>query len=262
MITKVALLPRVLPGLFSLPPVATSAGYRMPHERYFVYGAAFSALLHVAVLYGFRTPPPPPPLAGPNSGDDVARLWDRPMEVELPPPPPPEVAPESKTSKAADPAETEDNAPRATIPEPLSPLIPGLVPITGDLNPDGVAPIKGSLRWEVPKTSASATPKDLRGVLVPLDELDDKPVATTRAAPRYPSDAKRLGLSGTVVLRFVVDHRGNVSDVEVMNADHEEFVRAASEAMGRWKFKPGRKNGRAMSTRMEMPMSFTLSNGS
>jgi len=260
MITKVALLPRVLPGLFSLSPAATSAGYRMPHERYFIYAAAFSALLHVAVLYGFRTPPPPPPLVGPNPGDGVTKIWERPMEVELPPPPP-EVAPESKSSKATDPAEAEDNAPRATIPEPLSPSIPGLVPITGDLNPNGVAPIKGSLRWEVPKTPASSIPKGPKGGLVPLEDLDDKPVATNRIAPRYPSEMRSNGIAGTVLLRFIVDNRGDVTDVEVVSADHAEFGKAASEAMLRWKFKPGMKNGRRVNTRMEMPMSFTLEKG-
>jgi periplasmic protein TonB len=257
MITKLSFLTWMFPGLFRRLPAATSAGYRMPHERYFFYGAAFSALLHVAVLYGFRPPLPPPPPAHVISGDDVAKVWDRPMEVELPPPPP-EPAPASTASKAADPAADDSTTPRATIPEPLNPVIPGIVSITGDPNVAGVAPNTDNLRWEVPKTSASSGLNGKNGRLVPLEDLDDKPVATSRAAPRYPSEMRRNGIAGTVLLRFIVDNRGDVTDVEVVSTDHSEFGRAASEAMLRWKFKPGMKNGRRVNTRMEMPMTFSM----
>ena len=261
MTTKVALLPRILPGLFHLPTAATPAGYRMPHERYFVYAAAFSALLHVAVLYGFRTPPPPPPHGGPDAGGDVGRLWeDRTIAVELPPPPPPVASATNKPDKPTDPAETETGASRATIPELLSPLIPGLVTIDGDLNPNGVAPIKGSLRWEVPKNPVAAGPRSPKG-LVPLEDLDEKPVATNRIAPRYPAEMRRNGTEGVAVLRFVVDSHGEVTDVEIVRADAVEFGRAGAEAMLRWKFKPGMKNRRRVDTRMEMPMSFTMEKG-
>ena len=261
MITKVALLPRILPGLFHLPTAATPAGYRMPHERYFVYGAAFSVLLHVAVLNGFRNPPPPPPHGGPDVGGDVGRVWERPLAVELPPPPPPETPATSKPANPTDPAEAEDGASRATIPELLSPLIPGLVTITGDLNPNGVAPIKGSLRWEVPKNAVSAAPKGPKGGFVPLEDLDEKPVATNRISPRYPSEMRRNGIEGVAVLRFIVDSHGEVAEVEIVRADTTEFGKAAADAMLRWKFKPGMKNRRRVDTRMEMPMSFTLEKG-
>lgn len=258
MTTKVALLPRILPGLFHLPTAATPAGYRMPHERYFVYAAAFSALLHVAVLYGFRTPPPPPPHTVPPGGDDVAKVWERPIAVELPPPPP--AAPESKETKASEPEEDAGAAPRATIPEPLAPPIPGLIPVAGDIEVAGVAPSKNSLRWEVPKNPVAAGPRSPKG-LVPLEDLDEKPVATNRIAPRYPAEMRRNGTEGVAVLRFVVDSHGEVTDVEIVRADAVEFGRAAAEAMLRWKFKPGMKNRRRVDTRMEMPMSFTMEKG-
>ncbi len=92
-------------------------------------------------------------------------------------------------------------------------------------------------------------------------DLDKVPAATSRAAPRYPFEMKRLLISGTVVLRFIVDSRGNVSDVEVIRADRDEFGKAAAEAMLRWKFSPGMKNGRRVNTRMEMPMTFSLEKG-
>ncbi len=258
MTTKVALLPRILPGLFHLPTAATPAGYRMPHERYFVYAAAFSAVLHVAVLYGVKAPTPPPPHVVPHGDDDVARVWERPIAVELPPPPP--AAPESNANKASEPEEAAGTAPRATIPEPLAPPIPGLIPVAGDIDVAGVAPSKNSLRWEVPKNPAAAGLRNAK-TLVPLEELDEKPVATNRIAPRYPAEMRRNGTEGVAVLRFVVDSHGEVTDVEIVRTDTAEFGRAAAEAMLRWKFKPGMKNRRRVDTRMEMPMNFTLGKG-
>ena len=96
---------------------------------------------------------------------------------------------------------------------------------------------------------------------VPLEDLDEKPVATNRISPRYPSEMRRNGIEGVAVLRFIVDSHGEVAEVEIVRADTTEFGKAAADAMLRWKFKPGMKNRRRVDTRMEMPMSFTLEKG-
>lgn len=255
--TTLAFLPRLLPGVFGRPPTATSAGYRMPHERFFFYGIAFSATLHAAVLFGFNTPPhgngttstPLPDPVPPGS-------W---TELDLEKLTPPEAKEEAE--KKTDIAELEPaGEERATIVEPILDPSDRFITVPIDKVPPAVRPDVNRKNWTVPTGPApgAKAPKD--PPWNPKD-LDEVPTATSRAAPHYPFEMKRLGLGGTVVLRFIVDARGNVSDVEVISTEHAEFGKAAAEAMLRWKFKPGMKNRRRVNTRMEMPMTFSLEKG-
>ena len=256
MITKIALLPRLFPGLFHLPPSATSAaGYRMPRERFLVYGISVSALLHAAVLCEFGPPP--------TGGGTSVVIEPRPIPRELftplafEEPDPPKAVVESK--KAASNAEESDSGEaHATLTEMFRD--PGAHAITVNLGriAPPVMPDAKRTSWNVPRTPSSPTSRVARGDTWNPDELDKKPVVTNRAAPRYPHEMKRNGISGTVVLRFIVDSRGDVVDVDVVSSADPEFSKAAVEAMLRWKFRPGVKNFKKVNTRMEMPMAFTL----
>lgn len=253
MITKLALLSRLVPELFRRLPTVTSVGYRMPHKRYFLAGISFSAALHAAVLFGIRPPVVVPPPVEISMADPLGGLVFAPV-AEEPPPPPPEDGDKSKSDDAK-PSEAGEDTSR--IPEPTRPSItPG--GITFDPPSDvGKLPGTGPLRWEAPKkTGPGLNGKNAK--IINEKDLDVRPVATSRISPRYPFDLKRAGVSGTAVLRFVVDNRGNVSEVEVVSADHPEFGRTAAEAMLRWKFKAGMKDGLRVNTRMEMPMTFAL----
>lgn len=255
MITKIAFLPRILPGVFRLAPAATAAGYSMPHESFFFYGISVSALLHVAVLYGF---PKPPPVERPIAALEptlCALAFSVPAE-EPPPPPEPEPGAKAKTEETDSSEASEEYA---HLPTPIVDITPGAITIPGRLEP-GKIPDKDTFHWAPPKNPGVGSGKTGGGIIVPLDDLDKKPAATNRVAPRYPTEAKRLGYTGTVLMRFIVDHRGNVADVEIVKSDHPEFEKAAVEAMLRWRFNPGMKNNRRVSTRMEMPMVFSLSN--
>jgi periplasmic protein TonB len=92
-----------------------------------------------------------------------------------------------------------------------------------------------------------------------LKDLDQRPeVRGVRAAPVYPFEMKRAGIPGEVVLRFIVDTNGDVRDVEVVSSSQREFESAAIQALYKWKFKPGRKGGKAVNTRMQIPINFNL----
>lgn len=257
MITHNAILGRLLPGLSRPAPAATTVGYGMPHERFFFYGASVSALLHVAVLFGFPKPTvvsPTPPVVLPTP---PGAIWELKLEEEPPPPPPPTATkPDQKDPAAA--GETGESY--AHIPTPMMPVEAGVFTIPGKLEL-GKLPDPNSTRWAPPDRPGTGAGAKVHTGLVDLGDLDKVPAATTRAAPRYPPEARKNGYTGTVLLRFVVDSHGEVSDVEIVRSDHDEFNRAATEAMLRWRFRPGMKNGRRVATRMEMPMVFSLSTG-
>ncbi|MGC4073637.1 MAG: energy transducer TonB [Nibricoccus sp.] len=97
------------------------------------------------------------------------------------------------------------------------------------------------------------------GNIFNLKDLDQQPqVRGVQAKPNYPFEMRRAGLNGEVVLRFVVDPNGDVRDVEVMRSTQREFEAAAQQAVLKWKYKPGRKGGKAVAVRMQIPIVFNL----
>lgn len=65
------------------------------------------------------------------------------------------------------------------------------------------------------------------------------PRAQRTVQPRYPAQARRQGISGTVELGFVILADGSVAEVTVLSATPPgTFEREAVEAMQRWRFEP------------------------
>ncbi|MDO7884567.1 energy transducer TonB [Hymenobacter cheonanensis] len=75
----------------------------------------------------------------------------------------------------------------------------------------------------------------------------------------YPPDAMRRGLSGQVVVQFVVDEQGRVLDpmvVKTTNAAFNDEARRLAWLMPRWA--PGREHGQAVRVRCTLPITFTF----
>lgn len=77
--------------------------------------------------------------------------------------------------------------------------------------------------------------------------------------PRYPSDAKRRGEHGTVLLRVRVGSNGLPLIVEVARSSGSfRLDRAAREAVLRWRFRPVQIDGRAVPAEGLVPIAFNL----
>lgn len=74
-------------------------------------------------------------------------------------------------------------------------------------------------------------------ILVAPARADDRPVKS-RVPPVYPEMAKRLKISGEVVVRATVGADGKVSDVKAVTG-HHMLTSAAEDAVRRWRFEPG-----------------------
>jgi protein TonB len=78
-------------------------------------------------------------------------------------------------------------------------------------------------------------------------------------SPTYPFRAKRRGVEGKVVVRFLVDKQGRVSQSTVVRADPEGvFEQSALKAVRQWRFQPGTKDGRPVATWVQVPIRFEL----
>lgn len=91
-----------------------------------------------------------------------------------------------------------------------------------------------------------------------IQDLDEQPKPLIRSAPRYPSQLKRMGVQGKVWIIFIVDENGNTGKARVIESAHPEFSESAIEAVQSWKFEPGKKGGKAVKTRVRIPLSFSI----
>ncbi len=168
--------------------------------------------------------------------------------VDLPPPPeeqPPEAPPEPE-AKAEDipPPTMGDDSPPA--------------PLMADL--DVAVGAGGYLPGFV--TSAGLSADDTGTALDTFDvsELEKRPEVMSQVAPTYPSELRKAKIEGTVTLVFLLTEDGRVEDPRVENSSRPEFEKPALEAVRRWRFKPGMKDGQAVKTHMRLPMRFRLAN--
>lgn len=78
--------------------------------------------------------------------------------------------------------------------------------------------------------------------------------------PRYPSSLRSSGITGHVVVRFVVDTlgRAELGGVTTVEATHALFGDAVREALGRFRFTPGEVAGRKVRTMVQVPFTFKL----
>ena len=90
--------------------------------------------------------------------------------------------------------------------------------------------------------------------------LDQQPVATYQPRPLYPYDMKKQGISGQVVVEFILNAEGNVQSAFAVSSTQHEFEASAIQAVSKWRFRPGRRGGRAVNTRMQVPIVFSLNN--
>ena len=106
------------------------------------------------------------------------------------------------------------------------------------------------------------TPHEGGGVWPPKN-ADAVPRYGDNARPAYPPLARLRGYQGVVVLYVEVLVDGRVGQVGIRrSAGHEILDRAALDAIRTWRFEPGRREGRAVTMSVEVPVRFVLNGNS
>lgn len=76
---------------------------------------------------------------------------------------------------------------------------------------------------------------------------------------QYPEEASKKGISGNVILKFVVTEKGDIEDVQVVRKVNPLLDKEAIRVVkGMPKWKPGKQNGRAVKTMYNLPVRFVL----
>jgi len=84
------------------------------------------------------------------------------------------------------------------------------------------------------------------------------PTLAYKVEPEYSEEARAAKLSGTVLLRIVVDVDGKAKDIEVVNGIGLGLDEQAVLAIQRWKFKPGEKDGAPVPVMANIEVNFKL----
>ncbi len=212
----------------------------------FVFPVAVAMALHAFALFGFH-PAPAKPLSCPVSLTGCTLL-------PMPPDEPPETVPDDNDAtvtprgspdvvRSDEPVPpTADDRPQVSVPTEI--LHPG------PIHPSAVIP-------SGPIGDPAGTGSAISG-LVDSTKLDNPPRARLQVPPAYPYEASHDGRRGEVLVRFTVDETGRVLNPHVIQSNDPVFEAPTLRAVAKWRFEPGRRNGRAVRFQMAVPVQFTV----
>lgn len=127
---------------------------------------------------------------------------------------------------------------------------PGKGPGLGDSRGRGIGPGEG------PGFGPDRGPGT--GHVYPIRQVSIAPVPVHKVEPEYSEDARKVKLQGSVLVSLVVDERGNVRDVRVVRPLGMGLDQKAVEAIGKWRFRPGIKDGKPVAVQATVEVNFRL----
>jgi periplasmic protein TonB len=182
------------------------------------------------------------PLTQMISGGSKKALAVTRMEASIPPPPPP-------------PLETPPPPPE---PEPEQPK-PDLQQETQQLSLSDLDLDFGAGGGGVLGVGLGSFGDDEAGMndlaIFDIADLDKGPQVIAAMSPRTSGLPK---ISGTVIVLFIVNENGQAVDPRVESVHHPAFEKPTLDAIKRWKFRPGMKDGNPVSSyvRQSIPFQF------
>ena len=79
---------------------------------------------------------------------------------------------------------------------------------------------------------------------------------------KYPKDCEAAGIEGRVVMRFVINEDGSISDMEAMQSPDERLTAEAKRVVSLMpKWVPAKNKGKAVKMRYSLPITFRLPDG-
>lgn len=154
----------------------------------------------------------------------------------------------------------EQDAPPVEFAPPMQTDVPQIVQLDSFVQqvqpppPEGMKPAVGLI--SIPTGSRSGLGKNIE--IFDISKLDQIPQAKAQVQPQYPFEMRRAGISGEVLVEFIVDANGDVRNAFAVRSSQREFEANAIQAVSKWKFRPGKKGGRTVNTRMQQLIAFNL----
>ena len=79
-----------------------------------------------------------------------------------------------------------------------------------------------------------------------------------KVEPEFSEAARKARFNGTVVLRVVIDEHGTPTRIEVLRSPGLGLDERAVASVSQWRFRPGRKEGKAVAVWATVEVNFSL----
>ncbi|MEO6245427.1 MAG: TonB family protein [Opitutaceae bacterium] len=212
-------------------------------NRDLILGVIISAALHLGIFFGDRLMPKP--TAVKKAVEEIPKV----QLMEMP-----------KLEEEPEIIETNEEVKPLDLAPPMQQDVPQLVQPDSFVQKIQPPPPEGlTLSASMNIIPEIRDPNMFKGMRVfDPSMLDQQPQPRFQAKPQYPFEMRRAGIAGEVVVDFIVDNNGEVQNAFALRSSQREFEAAAVQAVSKWKFKAGRKNGANVPTHMQVPIVFTL----
>jgi protein TonB len=158
--------------------------------------------------------------------------------------------------QAAPPPEAEK--PEEAPAEPQLAETPQQVPLSADLE---VALGSGGAMAGLGDVRALTAPDAIKDETFDVSELEKRPEVVSPVAPMYPRELEKAKIEGAVTLVFVLNEDGRVEEPRIENSSRPEFEKPSLDAIRKWRFRPGMKDGQAVRTYLRIPIRFRVPTG-
>ncbi|MEP7128126.1 MAG: TonB family protein [Chitinophagales bacterium] len=202
----------------------------------------------------------PPPKVEPKKEIKYTELSEPPpIDKNTPPPPPPDLPPPPpKTIKFTPPViKPDEEVKDEDIPPPVEELQQAEISTATEVDPNAT--------YDFSAQETQVVEEKKPEIFMYVEQMPEFPGGQTELIKylqknlRYPAAARENGIEGKVVLQFVVDEGGRISDLQVVRdiggGCAEEAERVVRN-MPPWK--PGKQNGNAVKVYFKLPVTFKL----
>jgi protein TonB len=156
------------------------------------------------------------------------------------------------------PPQVEEQKPPEAPPEPQLAEAAQQIPLSADLE---VAMGSGGALVGFGEIRSLTAAEAVQDEAFDVADLEKRPEAVSQVAPSYPAELRKAKVEGVVTLVFVLDETGRVDDPRVENSSRPEFEKPALDAIRKWRFSPGQKDGQPVRTYIRIPMRFRVTSG-
>jgi protein TonB len=189
-----------------------------------------------------------------------------PIEEPFTPPPPPAVKPPTATAAWIEMVVAPEE--EATPQEELTKNEDLLDKAISTINQDGEPPSGDNLYLEVGTNTVvgDLLDKPETEIFTRVEQMPEFPGGDAGLVKflsnnlRFPASAQQKGISGVVYVGFVINNKGEVTDIKVLKGIDQDCDEEALRVIGKMpKWKPGRQNGGTVSVRYTLPLRFSIS---